>query len=622
MNKLSKLFAGLAVVALAASCSNDEPAPDGGQTKPQGDLAYMNIMIKSSENSRADEYNPSWDVAAEHTVTDARFFFFDEDGVKAEVEANWANPEFDQNGTGKPNIEYVGKNAVLVLEGLQGNDYPKYMLTVLNIGQAWDCPATLKEAAEQLQNLAVDKFVMTTSSYLVAAGETASDTHHQDFDNAKNLATYYATTLTPDDFFRTPEEATTIGKAVEIYVERLAAKVQVEVTAKPVAGHDDLYELPVTLGGSPNEGDNTDNVLDTKLYVRVLGWNLNATSKESYLSKQLESAWLENSFLNAWSWNNSNDFRSFWAKSAPWGSTVDEGEDAVNDKLNYIVTAQSKAKKVGLGTTNDKIAYCYEYTNEPANYVQANGEGEKMVNNRNHTHVVLDTEVGELVDGVFQPLNLITYRGILYREEAYESYILNKVHAAGKLNYYTMTTVTIPGVDGATDGSKTTYVQMDDTYFKTEAHENGEFSQVDVVLDETKLADVQFYAKSVDETGNDTYTPTEVNVEELKAALAAAQSANHPACQYTGGRSFYYIPIQHLGAGVVKIDELGYYGVVRNHQYQLNITQFSRIGHAVFNPDSETEIVLPPNKPESPLYYVGANINILSWKIVTNNVIL
>lgn len=51
MNKLNKLFAGFAAVAMLAACSNDEPTPG---EKPSGDIAYLAVTISAPETgSRA-----------------------------------------------------------------------------------------------------------------------------------------------------------------------------------------------------------------------------------------------------------------------------------------------------------------------------------------------------------------------------------------------------------------------------------------------------------------------------------------------------------------------------------------------------------------------------------------
>lgn len=90
---------------------------------------------------------------------------------------------------------------------------------------------------------------------------------------------------------------------------------------------------------------------------------------------------------------------------------------------------------------------------------------------------------------------------------------------------------------------------------------------------------------------------------------------------YENGKSVYYIPVQHLGAleGKTTVDEC-YYGVVRNHWYKLTISKFTKVGHGIWDPEEGRVETLKPDKPENPLYYLGADINILAWKVVNQNV--
>ena len=87
MNKLNKLFAGFAAVAMLAACSNDEPtpAPNPGE-KPSGDIAYLAVTISAPETgSRATtdgDYVESDAVEKEHKVTDVQFFFFERLSVR------------------------------------------------------------------------------------------------------------------------------------------------------------------------------------------------------------------------------------------------------------------------------------------------------------------------------------------------------------------------------------------------------------------------------------------------------------------------------------------------------------------------------------------------------------
>lgn len=614
MKHLNSLLAGLAVVALA-SCTNEEPAPDNG-AKPEGDVAYMNIMIKSSESrSTTDQgYMPSWEKEDEHKVNTLRFYFFDESGVKAEIVAEDPNPSFGQNNAAgdTPNVEYTGTNNVIILKGLKGNTYPSYVLTVINYPD-WVCPNTLAEASADLVTIAQNKpFVMTTSSYF-----NTGDKNHVD-------AYYYATKLDVSDFYTSEEAAKEATNVVNIYVERLEAKVQLGVApsndkkenvtrvdkdGNVIEEGITIYKLDQTVGGGGNNGGN--NVLSTDLYVQVLGWNLNATANESHLGKQLKAEW--NTTPVYAGWNSASDHRSFWAKSAIYGTKISE-DGATNAKLNYLTPLHIAEKKAEFKNENDYIAYCYENTNAPENVVNTtvteNGSTYANVTN-NTTHIVVATRVGVLNEaGQFVTENFITYRGALYREDSYLNLILARVANAGNLNYYVKTSTTTEDEVTTTEYTQVAQAQM--TVYKDETASTG------VVL--VKLSDnvkeEDLYVKNSDGTWSQA---PEGSLKTLKQAIADAQESNgtYPAVRHTEGYSFYTIPVEHHAVTAEK-DVEGYYGVVRNHWYQVTINKFTRVGHGIFDPNSDKEIV-KGDKEEDPLYYVGASINILSWKLIHQN---
>lgn len=78
--------------------------------------------------------------------------------------------------------------------------------------------------------------------------------------------------------------------------------------------------------------------------------------------------------------------------------------------------------------------------------------------------------------------------------------------------------------------------------------------------------------KTTDESGDHFKKADTSNADQdLPALLAAAQTGE--AINHHDGYTTYWIPIEHLAAVEMtgnKADE-GYYGVVRNHWYQLNI---------------------------------------------------
>ena len=89
---------------------------------------------------------------------------------------------------------------------------------------------------------------------------------------------------------------------------------------------------------------------------------------------------------------------------------------------------------------------------------------------------------------------------------------------------------------------------------------------------------------------------------------------------------YYNIPIAHLNSpkydsnGDLSTWEEGSFGVVRNHSYEVKINSIKRLGQGVFNPEDNTTPIKPDPDPKDPNWYLGATINILSWKIVSNNV--
>ncbi len=91
---------------------------------------------------------------------------------------------------------------------------------------------------------------------------------------------------------------------------------------------------------------------------------------------------------------------------------------------------------------------------------------------------------------------------------------------------------------------------------------------------------------------------------------------------YESGMMYYNIPIEHLRGGTMSIATDGAvsveeadYGVVRNHCYDLKINKIENLGVSVWDP---AEPIVP--NLETPSFYVGASINILSWKVVNQNV--
>lgn len=93
-------------------------------------------------------------------------------------------------------------------------------------------------------------------------------------------------------------------------------------------------------------------------------------------------------------------------------------------------------------------------------------------------------------------------------------------------------------------------------------------------------------------------------------AARAILDAISPAKMYTTGYTYYYTNINHYGSTT---------GIVRNHWYEINLKAIEGLGTPVYNP----EHVITPEKPEEEEpAHLAAQINVLSWSLVQNDVTL
>ena len=99
-----------------------------------------------------------------------------------------------------------------------------------------------------------------------------------------------------------------------------------------------------------------------------------------------------------------------------------------------------------------------------------------------------------------------------------------------------------------------------------------------------------------------------------KDALNAALKAIEPAILYSNGYTYYYTDIQHLKTATATT-----YGIVRNHIYEVNIQSITGLGTPVGDVTSIIEVPVTPTE-EDIKTYLAAEIKILSWKLITNDI--
>ena len=599
MNKYFKFLSVAAVALLAAACSSDEPN-GGPDTTGKDGQAFMKVRINYADGGRATAGDFEYGKDFEHTVSTARFFFYD-DQQNYVTEASVWNGGNPNTGTPDQNIEYFGNN-VLVLSGLDNNNFPKYMLTVLNAPAGFTSEMTLQATADKILAQAAtatdggiysgSNFIMSTSSYGRADADEPA----------------FVNVLTTNNFKNSATDATANEAVVDVYVERLAAKVSVGVdnTAAGLVydAEKGMYKLRITVSGDPNDQDQVgDNIGAADVYIKFNGWALSNTRKSTHLCKDIASVTAGLTF----NWDNAarGFHRSWWGASVGYGSAVSTAD---LNQFSFNELNKHFYNEMAAGADNDTyktyVDYCAENTNtaEHFNSGKKNADDYELVNPQVVTSVLLGAttymEVTESGSTVLKPVDLILYNGLYFTDKAIRDYAMRYVQGLDELNYYTK-------VDG-----KEEYNQLSADFAKVlTTGENA--SDVKVVADETAFTGKTIYTKNA----GGVYTPVADNatvISALNTSLAKVEGATG----YKGGQMYYNIPIEHHYEATGKVLEEGEYGVVRNHFYQLTVNSIKRLGHGVYDPDKD----IIPDEEEDPKYYVGARINILSWKVVKQNV--
>ena len=307
-----------------------------------------------------------------------------------------------------------------------------------------------------------------------------------------------------------------------------------------------------------------DNLYDTgvtvetqKVYAKVTGIAPAHENPVSNLIKDITPTWKnEDLGFGEYNWNNAANYRSYWATSAK--------PEAYNNISSWN------------DANNKTYAYCLEstYASEPTEAMFA----------------------AQLVKADGTALEIAEWMGKQYAggEDALQTAMANYL----KNFWYN-------------DGEKYVTFNKADLVYKTLAEDATlgiEGYEVKATLSTTAPA---YYIK--DATGKyvpsvkEGETTTQV-VDMLKAEIAKFA----PAKIWKSGMTYYFTPIEHLGIEGSTAE----YGVVRNHVYQINVKSIKGLGTPVYNPDTEVPTVVP----KSDASFVAAEIHVLAWRVVNQEV--
>ena len=272
------------------------------------------------------------------------------------------------------------------------------------------------------------------------------------------------------------------------------------------------------------------------------GMALNGTNKTSYLVKHIEDYGFT---LSQWTtgWNAPDLHRSYWATDPNY---LEEGSNlSAYDYHTYNEIAHNTSLS----------EYCVENT-----------AGTSDFNIQNATHVLL---VGQYtLEGVRKGANLYLYNGKLMTAKNYKELVRTKYP------YYIK-------------DSNSNYVALDNTHYVITR--NGKMGK--------DAANVKITLK-VDE-GAEIFKPEAGSYAGISLKQANEELANEPdGIKYGQGKCYYAAPIHHFGLE----GQIGQYGVVRNHIYQITIDSIKNFGAGIWDPgkDPEEEPTNPDVDPTDP----------------------
>lgn len=569
------LFLTLAAFAFAACTEKDI---DDNASVQTGEIeeSYIAINLSASDVTRAETTTPEFEdgEAAERAVNHVDFFFFDEAGNPFNVVGNpavapggginhlrAANVTFSADANTDDDISDTS-TPVLLLKTYKGQ-YPSQIVAVLN----WS-PDNKAYSLEELHTaVAIQGTFKNTQN---------EDTKYFVMSNAVYASsgkTVNATALPESCIKKTANEA--LDEPISIYVERVAAKVTVSTN-----GGGAKIKLS-------NTGDDTfitiGELVQKDVYAQLLGWELYNDNTKSYLLKQVDPIWTaENIGFN---WNDTPWYRSYWATSLP--RPTDESNSF---QMEY------EEGKIPAGFANK-----YGFAMGGATYVGENTNGKQ-----DGTKVILKAK---LVDEAGNALEIASWYGNKYiGEVSLRTAVANTLkytlfyYDAANSKYIGITPEDLQCVaGGTTDAPKG--VAANEVYFQLSDETGCGKNRIGGWY---KLVDGEYKPVATD-LNSDTYS-----VEATNGYLKTIQ----PGILYKSGETFYYVDIKHLGAN----NSVAEYGVVRNHIYNVIIKSIGGYGSPVYVGTSNIIDPQYPDIEDAEETFVSAQINILSWRLVNQEV--
>lgn len=581
MKKLKFFLPALAVLFMTG-CSSDDPNPGTG-TGDDGNAKFISVNIMSTGSAattRADESsdnnatgstetnwsNNSFDNGNddENNAKTVLFVFYQSNdkgqtGVQTQTPqlVNLTEADLIKNPDGTPQSAIISKTVVAIA----GKEKPTHMLVILNATEKIrnDLNGTsLQDAYIKIDNYAKngDLFIMTNSSYAKV--------------DDSNVTIIKATEIGEEQIHDSRAKAETTDKPVQVYVERVVAKVDVQVST-------DKFEI------NPSDiiiDDTQGNTETIKLTPEVVGIEIANVPTEVYLFKNIQ-----NIADNIKLWPGINDYTN---KRSYWATTVGSKPDKAFTNRSWT-------------TLDDE-----EYEFGPQKYY--------ILPNTTTDHLTSVLVTAKLNDKDEKPISLVSWGGSYYLKENFKNQIAMFLNNGGyeiqetESKYRNFVADDIDYVD-----DKYTFVLNENNKNKNRHEYLVEKNKIKAYQTIGRVKD-NLKDKIFQKDDNDNHNP----VTDYDSVIEAYLCDPHYVFElWEDGLCYYFAEIEHYPnattANEGSADRYKFkYGVIRNHVYKLELESLNGLGVPVVNPE---EIIIP-ERPGDSAWYVGAKIHVLKWRVV------
>lgn len=465
-------------------------------------------------------------------------------------------------------------------------EVPSSIVVLINVGNITDDTngsLSNRAALSDIQNIA-DNYATGTWNAMPSTGMVMSNSTY--VDAAKNVivgAPVSIANIIKDGEWQLGQVYTGNVPPVTIYVEKVLAKVTVtnNITTENSQNLDGYSYTTADTDGTITSATET-------FTVNINNWWLDSTPTTSKLLKTIEN------YSYTWDWNSISNYRSYWANSY-----AGEDQAYVNNKYNSGVPAGSSL-------------YTQENTSQALTVItQTEDKDDNTYDTNNRTKVVV---AATLKDSKGNDANMVKWYGKFYSKEAFlitlanlndvKKYYIKTTSDAGD-TYTSLTNANLELVYNKDAGTAGEIAGEDQT---NETDGTDYIRNYEAVVALTAATPATLYTQS-----NGTWT------EVAKADADKAIRSISKVLYWNGGKTYYFVELEHITDGTGEAVQT-YYGVVRNHLYQVNLTGLKGLGTPVPNPD---KIIVPEKPGDSDMEtYISANMIIQAYRVVSQDVTL